>query len=144
MKKKIYQDHLNDLFSSEYKKAKEESNYQNNFSKYKLNILCFSYQWVNIGLIFENKGSHKTCRKTAITRTSISINAKTILNGIKRHTSSTKLPCVNDCYIELCILFVCFLAFKKQILETENSTLKRLGKYMLSIIFKRTCLIKSR
>jgi len=34
MKKKIYQDHLNDLFSSEYKKAKEESNYQANFSKY--------------------------------------------------------------------------------------------------------------
>jgi len=33
MKKKIYQDHLNDLFSSEYKKAKEESNYQSNFSK---------------------------------------------------------------------------------------------------------------
>jgi len=30
----IYQDHLNDLFSSEYKKAKEESNYQANFSKY--------------------------------------------------------------------------------------------------------------
>jgi len=34
MKMNIYQDHLNDLFSSEYKKAKEESNYQANFSKY--------------------------------------------------------------------------------------------------------------
>ncbi|EAR99571.3 hypothetical protein TTHERM_00138340 (macronuclear) [Tetrahymena thermophila SB210] len=31
MKKKIYQDHLNELFSNDYKKVKDLSNYQQNF-----------------------------------------------------------------------------------------------------------------